>query len=362
MPILTDINLTLPENLTIPKLASSKKLNISWCNNNTLGKIQQIKYLNAESDLTDVNIDYAKILSDNSSKTVYEFRLGFCTSKFDYEPGDTIGIICQNISSEVYEILERIGCSDYKNDFISVSYLKPIMNLHGNSPYQYQLIDLLTNIYDIRAIPKKSFLCTLAQVTKDSKEKLRLLQLCSKEGAKDYEVTIRNTNISLLHILRAFPTCKPTLENLLENLPPLQPRAYSISNSPYEIHNKITFVFTLIQIPSDEYFPQKRFGLCTGYLANLAKDLNKQSHKLTIFKRSNPSFKLPSFQSLLTSSPEHKTLLIYLAPGVGIAPFLAFFQHLTLPKSPYSKTTFRDKVDCWLYHGCRNYNQDFIYR
>ena len=71
----------------------------------------------------------------------------------------------------------------------------------------------------------------LAEHCTDADERRSLLRLCSR-GGRDAYAALTAPSPTLLDVLLAFPSCDPPLEALLDILPPLQPRLYSISSSP----------------------------------------------------------------------------------------------------------------------------------
>jgi len=98
----------------------------------------------------------------------------------------------------------------------------------------------------------QNFIRLLAEFTSDPNEKSELLNLCSRQGSTAFEETIRFAALSLLDLLLTFPSCKPSLEALLEHLPRLVPRAYSISSSPLVDDTNFTFVFNVVVIPKEK--------------------------------------------------------------------------------------------------------------
>lgn len=61
----------------------------------------------------------------------------------------------------------------------------------------------------------QAFLRALVECTSDAREKRRLQELCSRQGASDYTHFIRDSNVCLLDLLHAFPSCKPSLSLLI---------------------------------------------------------------------------------------------------------------------------------------------------
>ena len=171
----------------------------------------------------------------------------------------------------------------------------------------------------------------LVECTSDAGEKRRLQELCSKQGASDYTHFIRESNVCLLDLLHAFPSCKPSLNLLIEHLPKLQARSYSVSSSNLYQPGKLCFVFNIVEFPACPTRPVLRKGVCTGWLAELVApllhtnkdtlDIKRESsstEKISIFARPNNTFHLPSDPSIP---------FVMVGPGTGIAPFIGFLQH-----------------------------------
>ena len=104
----------------------------------------------------------------------------------------------------------------------------------------------------LRPEPKRALLQLLAAACSSSGERSRILMLCcAKPGRKVaashsnamsvdqlgnqcYRDFIQAQQPSLAELLSVFPSCSPPLGALLDVLPPLQPRLYSISSSPLQ--------------------------------------------------------------------------------------------------------------------------------
>lgn len=61
----------------------------------------------------------------------------------------------------------------------------------------------------------QAFLRALVEYTRDSVQKRRLQELCSKQGAADYNLYVRDQSLSVLELLTAFPSCLPPLSLLI---------------------------------------------------------------------------------------------------------------------------------------------------
>ena len=91
----------------------------------------------------------------------------------------------------------------------------------------------LSHYVDITALPRTHVLKEIAAYTTDENEKemLNLMTTNSDEGRNKYNEFISNACRHITHILEDLPSCKPAIDHLLELLPRLQPRFYSISSS-----------------------------------------------------------------------------------------------------------------------------------
>ncbi|XP_061852033.1 methionine synthase reductase isoform X2 [Colius striatus] len=276
-----------------------------------------------------------QLTRDDAIKTALLLELDTADTVFDYQPGDTFCVICPNNASEVEELLHILGLSEKGEYFVCVR-VKEATKKKGAAypqhiPERSTLKFILTWCLEIRAVPKKAFLRALVEYTSDMGEKRRLQELCSRQGASDYIRFIKDWNVCLLDLLHAFPSCKPSLNLLIEHLPKLQARSYSVSSSNLYEPGKLCFVFNIVKFPACPARPVSRKGVCTGWLAELVAPLLHSSknpldtkgrssltEKISIFARPNNTFHLPADPSIP---------FMMLGPGTGISPFIGFLQH-----------------------------------
>ena len=87
----------------------------------------------------------------------------------------------------------------------------------------------------------------------------------------------RGHGLCLLDVLLAFPTCRLPAEALLEHLPRLAPRPYSVTSIERD-GRLLDVVFNVAEIPSGGGSARafSRRGICTGWLEDVAKSGNLQ--------------------------------------------------------------------------------------
>nr|KAF6490322.1 5-methyltetrahydrofolate-homocysteine methyltransferase reductase [Molossus molossus] len=308
-----------------------------------------------------------QLTTNDAIKTTLLVELDISKTDFFYQPGDAFNVICPNSDSEVQSLLQRLQLIDQREHHvllkIKADTKKKGAALPQHVPKRCSLQFILTWCLEIRAVPRKAFLRALVDYTSDGAEKRRLQELCSKQGAADYNRFVRDACASLLDLLLAFPSCQPPLSLLLEHLPKLQPRPYSCASSSLSHPGKLHFVFNIVEFLSSDTSVVLRRGVCTGWLATLVESIlqpnMRASHadggkalapEIPISPRITNSFHLPDDPS----AP-----VIMVGPGTGIAPFIGFLQHREKLQEQHPDGHFGVM---WLFFGCRHQDRDYLFR
>uniref|UniRef100_A0A8C1GTP7 Methionine synthase reductase n=1 Tax=Cyprinus carpio TaxID=7962 RepID=A0A8C1GTP7_CYPCA len=296
-----------------------------------------------------------QLTQDDAVKNAILLELDISEQSIAYQPGDAFDILCPNRASEVEELLLRLDLQTRKNCAVQVNLLKnSTAKVPLHIPQSGSLQFILTWCLEIRSAPKKAFVRALADFTQNGSEKRRLLELCSKEGSADYNSFVRDTNVCLLDLLRAFPSCLPPLSLLFEHLPKLQPRAYSAASSSLQHPGKVHFVFNVVEFPACPEHPA-RTGLCTGWLADHVSSILRPLG--TVPASEIPSLPRPSSTFHLPADPSIPVVMV--GPGTGVAPFIGFLQQREKEREANQEATFGET---WLFFGCRHKDKDFLFR
>ncbi|KFZ59862.1 Methionine synthase reductase, partial [Podiceps cristatus] len=258
------------------------------------GENPHLSSLISEGTIFEVPVTKAvQLTREDAIKTALLLELDIADTVFDYQPGDAFCVICPNNVNEVEELLQILELPEKGECFVCVKVKRGTKKkgaVHPQHiPERSTLKFILTWCLEIRAIPKKAFLRALVECTSDAGEKRRLQELCSRQGASDYTHFIRESNVCLLDLLHAFPSCKPSLNLLIEHLPKLQARSYSVSSSNFYQPGKLWFLFNIVEFPACPARPVSRKGVCTGWLAELVAPLLHPSKNTLDKKGGSPS-------------------------------------------------------------------------
>ncbi|XP_076868936.1 methionine synthase reductase [Brachyhypopomus gauderio] len=309
-----------------------------------------------------------RLTRDDAVKTAILLELGISGENMSYQPGDAFDVWCPNTASEVEHLLQRLALQDQRNRLVHLQLRKDTKKkgakVPSHIPQKCTLLDLLTSCLELRSIPKKAFVRALADCTPDGGEKRRLQELCSQQGAADYNSFVRDRNVCLLDLLVAFPSCKPPLSLLIEQIPALQPRPYSAASCSRTPPGRVRFVFNVVEFPACAEHPERR-GLCTGWLADrvaavlqpygtpqASEDTRDSSTlpKVHVSRRINNTFHLPT---------DAAVPIVMVGPGTGVAPFIGFLQQREREREENPEYTCGET---WLFFGCRHKDRDFLFR
>lgn len=196
------------------------------------------------------------------SLQVLHVELDVAGSGMAFAPGDAIGVLPQNDASLVAALLERLGLNgeavfdvqpaeeaaaaaggdaaagDASGAAGSTQHHSERLLPHLRAPCSVRAA--LTAGVDLTGPPRKSLLRLLGEHCAEPAERRRLLHLCSRDGRDAYAADIMAARPSLLDLLKQFPSCRPPLDALLDALPPLAARMYSLTNSPLATPDRVS--------------------------------------------------------------------------------------------------------------------------
>lgn len=261
------------------------------------------------------------------------FHLEFDTTGtgLTYNIGDALGVFGQNDADEVAEFIEFYGLK--ATDFVALP--------HGGSRELLSVEQLLRQRVDIFGKPSQKFYAALAFYATDTYEakKLKWMGSEDKEAFKlrQYEA------VTFADVLMEFKSAHPSFLDLLQLVPLIKPRHYSIASSNKAHPNSVH----LLVVAVDWVTPKgrKRYGQCTRYLAKMDPT---QAEPIMVTVDIKPSIcKLPD---------DPKQPVICAGLGTGLAPYRAFVQ-----ERAYLKAQGVEIGPMSLYFGARYRSEEYLY-
>jgi len=228
------------------------------------------------------------------------FHIEIEAEGIEYTCGDSIGIVPENPSDVVTAIIAKTWTDGNK-----------IVTYKNEKTTVYELLKRKVNI-------------------------IHLTERLVKQYADATGHAIPAGKADLLDLVNKYPVKNPTqFEEILVGLNAIAPRLYTIASSPAAHEGE---VHVIVAKDAYEVNGQKRFGLCSDYLAKL-----KAGAKQKFFVQPNKRFRLPA---------ENKDIIM-VGPGTGIAAFRSF-----LAERDATGASGRN----WLFFGEQHFASDFLYQ
>lgn len=252
-----------------------------------------------------------------SEKETRHIELSLQGSGIQYLPGDSLGVLPENRSDMVQEVLRHLGLTG----------VEPVSDYYGAALTVAQALTSWLMIgklapSTVKAWAKLAGNAELAALTlPENKTKL-------EEYAWGREFH---------DLLEQYPAKLADPQELFKILPRLTPRLYSIASSqalhPASVHLTVRVVRYLS-------YGRERFGVCSGQIG----ERTPVGATLPTFIHSNKLFRMPD---------DLDAPVIMVGPGTGLAPFRAYLEH---------KQAGCGRWPMWLFFGDQREQQDFLYR
>ena len=222
-----------------------------------------------------------------------------------------------------------------------------------------------THYLDVFRPPKMDLIKAMLNFATADADCTLLKKLISPDNRDFYYQYIHVEHRTLLDLLEECPSVQMPVELILELVPRLKYRYYSISSSQRVHQDRVHITVAVLnyRTPSGKHVR----GTASSYLERATRVfMDTQTGSPTVGASSNESI-APRVQIFLRRSSFHlpkKPLdapLLMIGPGTGLAPFRGFVQELDwLRSKPLDKE--KDEHPRVLYFGCRLPGKDFLYQ
>ncbi|XP_054612691.1 NADPH-dependent diflavin oxidoreductase 1 [Dunckerocampus dactyliophorus] len=199
---------------------------------------------------------------------------------------------------------------------------------------------LVESYLDIAAVPRRSFFELLSTFSTNELEHEKLVEFSSAEGQEELHSYCNRPRRTVLEVLADFPhtTAQLRVDYLLDLIPEIQPRSFSIASSLQAHPNRLQVLVAVVRYKTKMFQPRR--GLCSNWLASL--DPTKGDVYVPLWVKKG-TLKFPR---------EKDTPVIMVGPGTGVAPF----------RSALQERTVEGKNANVLFFGCRSESKDFYFR
>lgn len=310
-------------------------------------------------------ISNSRLLSDAGGRSYIHVELDVKDTKLNYQTGDHLSVSPINSDVEVERFLRVFGLWDKRHETIRVRSLSDDLSPPFPSPCSYESV---ARFYiDICGPVSREVISTFANSVSDAKQKTTLRQL-----GKDKEAFLALTGGNFYNIAAIMEALFPGeavnvhFAIIIEAMPKVQPRYYSISSSSALDANRVSITVAIESFPirnTNRHFS----GVATNFILDVASTENeaisrsrvqpitytlptKRPHlqpSLSVFVRTS-TFRLPS-------DPTIPILMV--GPGTGVAPFRGFVRERVAMHQQG-----KDFAPMTLLYGCRKRTEDFLYQ
>ncbi|KAL1528574.1 hypothetical protein AB1Y20_009915 [Prymnesium parvum] len=296
----------------------------------TLAECEVVANKELTADPSQGSVRHIELQVAKEGKSPY---LRYCTA-------DDLAVCCDNGIELAEKAARLLGLSPSQS--FTLKALPSAAGAPPPLPSPSTVAQALRFYADLRASVSKPLLLLLAAHCTEPSQADRLTFLASPDGKAEFSTYIQRDGRGLVDLLEEFPS-RPPLGALLELVPKLTPRYYTIASSPAKDARTVHLTVKVLREPMRAAAGRTKVGVCSTQLEALPPGANA-----VVFIRES-AFRLPRKEDVP---------VVMVGPGTGVAPFRAFLQEMEAAATGPKKRTGAS----WLYFGCRRSDVDFIYK
>ncbi|XP_048181592.1 NADPH-dependent diflavin oxidoreductase 1 isoform X6 [Corvus hawaiiensis] len=256
-------------------------------------------------------------------------------SGITFSAGDVVMIQPQNCPEDVQQFCQLLRLEPHRHFVLEPT--EPGTPLPPLLPQPCTIQYLVTHYLDISCVPRRSFFELLASFSTNELEREKLQEFSSAQGQEELFSYCNRPHRTTLEAMWDFPhtTCAIPADYLLDLIPRIRPRAFSIASSMLAHPERMQILVAVVRYKTRLSKPRR--GLCSTWLASLNPEQGDVRVPLWVKKG---GMKFPA---------DPATPVIMIGPGTGVAPFRAAIQ----------ERVAQGRRGNFLFFGCRYKSKDF---
>lgn len=276
-----------------------------------------------------------RLTPDDYDRNITHYSFKIRGTGVSYNCGDVLAIYPRNDKTEVAEFCAMVGLDPTTELTVSAN-----VEARNAVPQELSLSQLFETVLDVFGKPNRRFFDSLALFATDPTEAAELEALTTDEGKERYRDLVDNF-AHHADVLRAFPSARPPLAQLMNMIPSIKPRAYSIASAPLMHPDEIELCVVAVdwEVPSTG---EKRHGQCTSYLTRC------KTTDMIMCSVKPSSIVLPK---------DDMDPILMAGMGTGLAPWRALTQHRVMQHKAGKKVG-----PVVIYYGARKEATEYIYK
>ncbi|KAG0308475.1 NADPH-cytochrome P450 reductase [Dissophora globulifera] len=307
--------------------------------------------------------------SATADRSCLHMEVDISGSGITYQAGDHIAIWPVNAEQEVEKLAKVLGLTDKLDTVLTVSNTDPASTkLPFPVPTTYRTV--LRNYIDITAPPSRGFIGQLTTFA-PSEEATKTFALWGQDK-EAFRINIadarRSLGTTLEKIIGPGKTMEIPFDLLIESVPRLQARYYSISSSAKAHPTSIHLTAVVLNYKPSVAPEETVYGLATNFLHNCHGYINQSGAVEPKYEISGPrgahiigdhGVKVPIYvRHSNFKLPRNAALpVVMIGPGTGVAPFRGFIQDRAQDAKNGKKVGATV-----LFFGCRREDEDYLYK
>lgn len=337
-------------------------------------------------------------------------------SGMSYQHGDHVGIWPTNPDVEVDRVLAVLGLASESRRHTPVDLVSldpALAKVPFPNPATYDAI--FRHYLDISAVASRQTLAALVRYAPTQEIGLKLARLGSDKAA--FMAEVDGPALKLAEVLQAVAgddlsvapsednvTCWMSIpfDRIVSSVSRLQPRYYSISSSSKLYPKAIHVTAVVLKYESQRSIAHRGqsrmiYGVGTNFILNVKKAhsgetaplvANPATNQTGLVSQVSPRYKITGPRDAYLRDEKYlvpihvrrsafrlptsvKVPVIMVGPGTGVAPFRGFVQERVAAarqakakagSAATPESVLADWADMYLFYGCRNEDEDFLYR